>query len=67
MKCVERGFWLRFQNAKPKETMAGGTIKNPKRSITRHIVWDNFEFTKEPNCSFSGVILGNSQGSNDQE
>jgi hypothetical protein len=47
--------------------MAAGAIKNPKCSITRHFFWDNFEFAKEQNCSFSGVIFGNDQGQNDQE
>lgn len=46
---------------------AAVTSKNPKCSIIRHIVWDNFEFAKEPNCSFSGVILRHGQGQNTQE
>ena len=37
--------------------MTAGTIKNQKCSIIRHFVWDKFEFSKEPNCSFWGVIL----------
>lgn len=28
---------------------------------------DDFEFAREPKCSFSGVILGHSQGQNAQE
>jgi len=47
--------------------MDAGTIKNPKSSIIRHIVWDNFEFSKEPNCSLSGMIFGNDQIQNDRK
>ncbi|NTW88727.1 MAG: hypothetical protein HGB26_06305 [Desulfobulbaceae bacterium] len=45
---------LYFSNAKQKGMMSAGTIKNPKSSIIRHFVWDNFEFTKEPITPFRG-------------
>ncbi|MBU1567144.1 MAG: hypothetical protein KJ630_16155, partial [Proteobacteria bacterium] len=41
--------------------------KNPKCSIKVPFLGNNFEFTKEPNHSFSGVILGHNPGQNDQE
>lgn len=37
--------------------MASGKIKDPKCSIIHHIVWDNFEFTKQRIAPFLGCFL----------